>query len=259
MVEGSGLALETASPECTHLDKSRTSPLHALDEEAVPQQSTRPLVVAVLMSRAHPDHRYGQKNRPEDSGKMQKAEASAQRLPDIDVDEQNHLVVQARDAPVVIVQLLGDLGSGGLEHALLARLARVGVVLLGQVHEGGGPEGGAVGRDKAWGVVCVLVRTAPVPSRVSLPLAIPLPIPLPLPSPLPSPLPLLVSLLLRVFGCASHQKRGIRSAEGETGTRGRKKGAGSSDTGALPPRRGEEEPHALDLADIACCDILDVC
>lgn len=51
---------------------------------------------------------------------MEESEPSAKRLPDIEVKEQDDLVTQPGHSSVVVIDLLGYLLSGCLQHSLLA-------------------------------------------------------------------------------------------------------------------------------------------
>lgn len=84
-------------------------------------------------------------------------------------------MTQARESAVVVMELLGYLSAGSLEHALLSGQLRIFVFLLGQLYKSSSSQSSAVGDS----------QEGRLPDTLSwLSLSIPSPVPPPLPSPL---------------------------------------------------------------------------
>lgn len=83
---------------------------------------------------------------------MKKANADAQGFPDVRVQEEDDAVAYAREALLVVTNLFGDLGTRGLEHALLAGFVGCIVIISRQRHEGGSSGQGSVVANSRVGV-----------------------------------------------------------------------------------------------------------
>lgn len=72
---------------------------------------------------------------------MEEPHAGTQGLPNIDFDGNLQRMPSPRNPAIVVGDLLLDLGSANLQHALLARLVGTAIVLLRELKEGGCAEG----------------------------------------------------------------------------------------------------------------------
>lgn len=71
----------------SYLDESSTSPLHRLNQEGIPPESTSPFMVSVRMPRTKPDDRNCRNDRDENDDEMKQSKASRYGLDDPSVEE----------------------------------------------------------------------------------------------------------------------------------------------------------------------------